>query len=347
MCFTGEMSAGFAVVGLFAAWWVYSRTSNLELASGIFFFFTMELLQAIQYYFIAPELQSRQTCANNALRNLVTSPCDTYVNKVLTLLGFLHICLQPYFCHVINCSLTKSCKYRDRYRIIKRLCLIGGFLLFSRYFLSFIPALNTMDLTKQKSTEWLRGDILCTFKDKKTMTHLGWSIPMADPSYYVMGASIHSFLMFAPFFVLYEKKGMILQGVFLFVFGPVTASLISDNLMEQASIWCFFSIAQISIMLFLIRETLIINWGRGNISVLKATTTDESTAAATSIAEEGQIKIAICRDFFNCEYCHAENDYRRKEFYRQHGKWPVEVVDSSVTNGHGHANGNDKAKKSE
>jgi hypothetical protein len=32
--------------------------------------------------------------------------------------------------------------------------------------------------------------------------------------------------------------------------------------MEQASIWCFFSIAQISIMLFCIRETLIINWGR-------------------------------------------------------------------------------------
>lgn len=82
------------------------------------------------------------------------------------------------------------------------------------------------------------------------MTHLGWSVPMADPSYYVMGASIHSFLMFAPFFVLYEKKGMILQGIFLFIFGPVTASLISDNLMEQASIWCFFSIAQVRSLLY-------------------------------------------------------------------------------------------------
>lgn len=32
--------------------------------------------------------------------------------------------------------------------------------------------------------------------------------------------------------------------------------------MEQASVWCFFSIAQISTMLFLIRETLIVHWGR-------------------------------------------------------------------------------------
>ncbi len=132
----------------------------------------------------------------------------------------------------------------DRYLVIKRLCLIGGFLLFSRYFLSFIPSLNVMDLKAQPSTEWLRGEQLCTFKSK-AMWHLGWSVPMADPSYYVMGAGIHSFLMFAPFFALYEKKGMVLQGCFLFAFGPLLASMISDNLMEQASIWCFFSIAQV------------------------------------------------------------------------------------------------------
>lgn len=92
--------------------------------------------------------------------------------------------------------------------------------------------------------------------------HLAWSIPMADPTYVIPGAAIHSFLMFAPFFALYEKKGMVIQGVFLFIFGPYLAGLITPNLMEQASIWCFFSIAQISVMLFFIRETLIINWGK-------------------------------------------------------------------------------------
>lgn len=271
----------------------------MELASGIFFFFTMEFLQAIQYYFVAPELVDDLSCPSAVSRP--PSPCDSYVNKILTLLGFLHICLQPYYCHVINASLTKSCKYKDRYNIIKRLCLIGGFLLFFRYFLSFVPSLNTMDLKAQPSTEWLRGSNLCTFKSK-TMWHLGWSVPMADPSYYVMGAGIHSFLMFAPFFALYEKKGMILQGCFLFLFGPIGASLISDNLMEQASIWCFFSIAQISIMLFLIRETLIIHWGRGNISVMKKD---------KDVKEEVTADI-VCKDFINCSYCNSENEARRK-----------------------------------
>ena len=241
------------------------RTNNTELASGVFFFFTMEFLQAIQYMFLATGLDDAY--------------CGNAINQVLTLLGFLHICLQPYYCHVINCSLTKSQEYKMKYGVIKRLCLIGGGLLFLRHFLSYIPSLNTMDVSDYKLTEWLRGEKLCTFKTQ-TMWHLGWSVPMADPSYYVMSASIHSFLMFAPFFALYEKRGMILQGVFLFLFGPIMASLISDNLMEQASIWCFFSIAQISIMLFLIRETLIIHWGKGGqLSVMKA---DSGVKASSS-----------------------------------------------------------------
>ena len=70
--------------------------------------------------------------------------------------------------------------------------------------------------------------------------------------------------MFAPFLALYEKKGMVLQGAVLYLTGPGAAALITDNLMEQASIWCFFSIAQISIMLFLIREVLIVNWGKNS-----------------------------------------------------------------------------------
>lgn len=128
MCFTGEMSAVFAAIGLFSAYWVYSRTSNFELASGIFFFFTMEFLQAIQYYFIAPELVDGSD---------LTSPCNTTANKVLTLLGFLHICLQPYYCHVINASLTKSCKYKGELQFIS-ICCCKCIFLFAAQMLSFV-----------------------------------------------------------------------------------------------------------------------------------------------------------------------------------------------------------------
>jgi len=240
MCFSGEMSAAFAALGLFATWWIWSRTSNTGLASGVFFFFTMELLQAVQYFFIAPNIDS--------------PICDEFINKFLTMLGFLHICLQPYFCHVINCALTQSPQYKDRYLVIQRLCLIGGGLLFSRFLMA--------DLWPQTlegpSTEWLRGPKLCTWKGNY---HLAWSVPMADSTYVIPGVALHSFLMFAPFFALYEKRGMVVQGIFLFALGPYLAGLITPNLMEQASIWCFFSIAQIAVMLFFIRETLIIKWG--------------------------------------------------------------------------------------
>lgn len=265
MCFNGYMSGGFALLGLFVSWWINHSTSNRQLAAGVFFFFTMEMLQAIQYIFIAAGLDAPE--------------CETFINKFLTICGFIHICLQPYFCHVINEALSqlpskensaehnaKLTKYRHQYTVIKRLCLIGGLLIFARYPLSYIPGWNTQDVSPEASREWIRGQNVCTFKTQ-SMVHLGWSVPMADATYNIQGVGLHSFLMFAPFFALYEKKGMIVQAAFLYCTGPFMASLITSNLLEQASIWCFFSIAQISIMLFLIRETLIVRWGKAGKSI--------------------------------------------------------------------------------
>ena len=40
---------------------------------------------------------------------------------MLTLLGYAHICGQPYFTHVINCALTKNPNLRNHeYKIVKR-----------------------------------------------------------------------------------------------------------------------------------------------------------------------------------------------------------------------------------
>lgn len=192
----------------------------------------MQFLQFVQYFFIADSIDSPL--------------CNSLINKALTLVGFAHVCCQPLFTHIINASLTKNPKYLDRYVVIKRLCIIGGAMLFARFLLAHWDHFSTLDYSKNPyaSTEWLRGSRLCTFRGNY---HLAWSVPMADPTYVIPGAAIHSFCMFAPFFALYEKRGMVVQGIFLFVAGPFLASLISPNLMEQASIWCFFSIAQIAV----------------------------------------------------------------------------------------------------
>eukprot|EP00055_Hartaetosiga_balthica_P003549 m.8161 g.8161 ORF g.8161 m.8161 type:complete len:278 (-) comp3035_c0_seq1:70-903(-) len=238
MCFSKEMSGAFAILGLAVSVWVYLKTSNTQLAIGVFYFFLMEFLQFFQY--------------------LVIDDCDNWWNQFLTVLGFLHICFQPYFTHIINSSLTKSKTVLWQYVPILRLCLIGGTALFLRWVFSEYA---TMDIGENSkcglSTEWLRGEKLCTFSGKY---HLAWSIPMHDPTYWSPGAAIHSFLMFAPFFVL--KWNMTIQGIFLFLTGPLLSAYITPNLMEQASIWCFFSIAQIGIMLYLIRDVLILHWGR-------------------------------------------------------------------------------------
>lgn len=277
MCFNGYMSGGFAILGLFVAGWIHHKTNNSKLAAGVFFFFTMEALQAIQYMYLAADLKS--------------PVCNTLVNKVLTVLGFAHICAQPYFCHLINESLSgepsrnnsaehnaKLMKYRNQYAVVKRLCIIGGFLIFMRFPMSYVPGWNTADVSPAKSTEWIRGKELCTFKTE-SMVHLGWSVPFADATYNIQGVGLHSFLMFAPFFALYEKKGMMIQGFFLYLTGPFAASMISSNLLEQASIWCFFSIAQISIMLFLIRETLIVKWGKAGKALDKIKGADTTKAS--------------------------------------------------------------------
>mmetsp|Transcript_21059 Transcript_21059/g.62710 ORF Transcript_21059/g.62710 Transcript_21059/m.62710 type:complete len:302 (+) Transcript_21059:299-1204(+) len=241
MCFSKEMSLSFAMLGLGMSYWIYHRTNNLQLAIGVFYFFLMEFLQFFQY--------------------LVIGDCESEWNKVLTVLGFLHICFQPYFTHIINSALTKSPRVLWMYVPVLRLCLIGGTLLFLRWVATLYDQWGEREhfTDGRRSTEWLRGEELCTIHGKY---HLAWSVPMVDVTYWVPGSSIHSFLMFAPFFVI--KPNMVIQGFFLWLSGPYLAACITDNLQEQASIWCFFSIAQIGFMLYIIRDVLILHWGRAS-----------------------------------------------------------------------------------
>jgi len=108
------------------------------------------------------------------------------------------------------------------------------------------------------STEWVRGEKLCTFRGKY---HLAWSIPMADPTYVIPSLGLHFFLLFAPSFALYENtnhKWKVIRTIFVFVTGPFLAGWITSDLMEQGSIWCFFSIAQIAIMVYSDRKRLLL-----------------------------------------------------------------------------------------
>ena len=62
-------------------------------------------------------------------------------------------------------------------------------------------------------------------------------------------------MMFVPFCVV--KPGFLAPGFFLWLTGPYMAAWITPNLMEQASIWCFFSISQIGLMLFAVSSMMV------------------------------------------------------------------------------------------
>lgn len=73
--------------------------------------------------------------------------CANPVNQWLTVAGFLHICFQPYFTHLFsgafmyvrllsidgNLSHRMNPKKLHQMTIIRRLCLVMGVYMFSRY----------------------------------------------------------------------------------------------------------------------------------------------------------------------------------------------------------------------
>ena len=218
------MSGLFSIAGVALAFYVKSQTKNNALFAGISYFVAMEILQYVQFFWI--------------------DDCDSQMNQFFTWVGYLHICFQPYFTHLLNSAMVRNPSKLAKADVIKKLSLLGGVVLMARYF-TYNPAVD-MDI---KSLEWLSGDKLCTYKGNH---HLAWSIPLRTPTYFVPSTYLHFWLMFAPFFVL----GDIVPGAILMLTGPILAAFITPNLQEQASIWCFFSIGQITILCAALRARL-------------------------------------------------------------------------------------------
>ena len=211
---------------------------------------------------------------------------------------------------------TKMRYKHAKFSVILNLCLIAGALLFVRCVLALNGYFNTLDMSQDAaisalkpmqapkvepqrpfhlacfvtrqlqlltSTEWLRGDRLCTWKGatppalpplacrrrrQATITSRGpcpcqilpttsWALAYTgafeSPSCFCFQrplTSPASFVMFAPFLAFIDKfnRGaalMVLQATFLYALGPGMAAFITPNLHEQASIWCLFSMAQV------------------------------------------------------------------------------------------------------
>jgi Family of unknown function (DUF5765) len=200
MCFSGEMSAGFAFIcfALGGIVWAAGRPKRLAIAMA--YFGLMELLQTVQYKFVAVPEDNFEMCK---------SPTNQY----LTFVGLVHILFQPYFANMALCATGRQMSLKLRYMndMVLRLCLLFAGWCLCRYLLAVYwpsnPAMAPRSTEACPNYEWVRDGYdagigwdtpnlpghSCTFISNTTTGHIAWAAPLYQATYFVPGASMHFF----------------------------------------------------------------------------------------------------------------------------------------------------------
>ena len=227
MCFSIEMSAGAAALGLVNTLICAVVLRDFHMSACAGYFFLVEVLQVAQY--------------------LVIDECALPINRFLTVLGLLHIAFQPVFSNLVLLRFAPNDRARTELRYAIRLSVLGGLFLFGRWVFAGLATMPFPD-GAAASHEWMVGPRTCSFHGP---THVGWELPMVEVSYWTPSFFVHFFMMFGPMVLLAVGHNLPTVGfgsVFMFLTGPVLAAFISGDRFEQPAIWCFFSVSQIVVM---------------------------------------------------------------------------------------------------
>ena len=206
MCFSENMSLAIGIVGGLSSMYFYNK--NIYASIGIGYFAIMEILQYFQYK--------------------VINQCDNKYNKLLTNIGYLHICFQSLFFNIWLFAFIKKPNV-----IFLYMSFFAGLLLATRLF--FVSDDELCDT----NNEPLCGKQTCSFSGEK---HIAWNMRLRAPGKYWFTPSIGlSFFMWTiPALMTLELKPILAM---LLTF-PYIASLLTNNIHEQPAIWCFTGIGQ-------------------------------------------------------------------------------------------------------
>jgi len=194
---------------------------RVRVSACFFYFAFMEGIQFIQY--------------------LVIDDCTSKTNIVWTILGFLHICFQPLFSNLAMSGTDRN--NRDGkidyiWRFIIKLSFVTGVMMALRIILPMVyDGKNEFLEPCSDDTEGFCAPRTCT---ETGLYHLKWTFKLLTPNYAFPGISMHCINMF----VVPVLMKQYLAAVVLFLTGPFIAMFFSATSGEQASIWCFFSIAE-------------------------------------------------------------------------------------------------------
>jgi hypothetical protein len=215
MCFTKNISFTIGLIGILAGVYFYTN-KHYYAAIGIGYFSLMEIIQYFQYQ--------------------VIDQCDNKYNKILTYIGYLHICFQPLFFNIWLFEFIKKPNFTIIY-----MSFIAGILLLSR--ILFVSNNELCDT----NNEPLCGKITCSFSGEK---HIAWNIKLRAPGKYWFSPSIglHFFMWVVPTITIFQLKpfiAVLLTGPYL--------GFITNNIHEQPAIWCYSVLVQLFITFYLLK----------------------------------------------------------------------------------------------
>jgi hypothetical protein len=215
MCFSENLSLTIGISGILLSIYLYPK--NKYASIGIGYFALMEILQYFQYK--------------------VINQCDNNYNKLLTNIGYIHICFQPLFINIWLFAFTKNPNFTFLY-----LSFFAGLLLASR--ILFVKDAELCD----GNNEPLCGKKTCSFSGNK---HIAWNIRLRAPGkhWFTPSIGLHFFMWVIPVLTIFQLKPLLA----MLLTGPYIAAFITNNIHEQPAIWCYTSIAQMILTYILIK----------------------------------------------------------------------------------------------
>ena len=218
MCWSGEASGILAAFGLSTTVYFIKKGETKQLWMPLAYFSSMELLQAITYIYI----------------NICTSPA----NKILTLLGYVHVMFQPFFVNMIGMYFIPTDVGGRISKYVYGICSVAV-ILFSIKLYPF-PWTNLCAV----GNEPFCGPFACSMKGE---WHIAWQLPLnnifSTPliAHWIRGLHSYTYMLVAFMLpILYGSWRFILLT---FLLGPFISAQTTHNVNEFPAIWCLFSIA--------------------------------------------------------------------------------------------------------
>ena len=218
MCYTPEMSFGFALVGIAGILYLKNDTKHKYISYVIFFYVLMELLQTVQYY--------------------IVNDCENIWNRLLTEVAYLFVIVQPLLWNVYFYFNSKPME-QGLFKAAIGLAL--GWMFFNIINRVYYGQYES----KTEKDSVYAGKKVCTYKGT---SHLYWEWTSANMGDLNATFIMHLLIWFVPALLStsqFLSAVLILAGALLSL--GITAAM--GDVKGFTAAWCYISIPIIAIVI--------------------------------------------------------------------------------------------------